>query len=564
MPRQRQSPSPLVLTNARIYTADANRSFAHEVEIRNGRFSRVDGIDRGGRGVDPNTLVIDLGGRLVLPGFIDAHMHPMGAASDLFEPSLRGCTSVAECLTRITAFLDQHPSMPFVTAWGWSAGLLDEVDLTAARLDEVVSDRPVALYDEGGHTMWVNSLALAAADISPATSDPEGGVIERLADGTPSGLLREAPVMWVERALPRRPLGQWVEALSHFQRDVAGPLGLTTVQEAVVRPGDSLLDAYEELQAAGELGVRVCVSLWIEEDRPLAEQVEALVCERARHLGPLVQARTAKLFADGVVEGHTAFLMQDYADRPGYRGKPCWEPERFIAASVAAAEAGFQLHYHAIGDAAVALSLDAIEAAKRAVNGSVERPLITHLQLVDSMDLPRMAELGVVVLPQPYWFVKDEMYREVQLPYLAQARADREYPMRSFFEQGLVVASASDYPVVSSPDPLRGIERGVSRSDGSGGVLWPDERASVEQMIDSFTISGAYANFLEGETGSIEVGKAADLVVVSDDILASPEALADSRVLLTLSGGKPVYAGEPFDGLLEEAIAQQAGGEERE
>jgi hypothetical protein len=456
---------------------------------------------------------------------------------------------------RIESFVADHPSTPFVTAWGWSAALVDEAELTAARLDEGVADRPVALYDEGGHTMWVNSAALAVARISALTSDPEGGVIERRADGAPSGLLREAPVMWVERALPQRSAEQWVEALVHFQRDVAGPLGLTTVQEAVVRPGDGLLVAYEDLQARGQLTVRACVSLWIEEDLPLEEQIEALVAERARHTGPLVQARCAKLFADGVVEGHTAFLKQEYADRPGYRGEPSWSPERLAAASVAAARAGFQLHYHAIGDAAVALSLDAIAAARLATDRPVARSLITHLQLVDPGDLKRLAEFDVVALPQPYWFAKDELYRGVQVPYLGLPRADFEYPMRSFWDEGVVVASASDYPVVSRPDPLLGIQRGMLRggsdSDQVDDMLWPEERVSVEQMIESFTINAAYANFLEAETGSVEIGKAADLVVLDENILeVPPENVSEARVLLTLFGGVPVHVETPFDDLV--------------
>ena len=548
------SAADLVLINGVLYTVDPRRSVAQAVAIRDGRIDAVGTTSEILSCAGPETIVVDLGGRLVLPGFIDAHMHPMGTASDLFEPSLRGCASAAECVQRIERFVADHPSTPFVTAWGWSAALLDEAELTATRLDEGVADRPVALYDEGGHTMWVNSAALDLAGVSAATADPEGGVIERRADGAPSGLLREAPVMWVERALPQRPVEQWVEALLHFQRDVAAPLGLTTVQEAVVRPGASLLEAYEDLQAWGLLTVRACVSLWIEEDLALAEQIEALVAERARHTGPLVRARCAKLFADGVVEGHTALLKQEYADRPGYRGEPSWPPERLAAASVAAAQAGFQLHYHAIGDAAVALSLDAIAAARSATEG-VARSLITHLQLVDPGDLRRFAELDVVALPQPYWFTKDAMYHEVQVPYLGLPRADLEYPMRSFWDEAAVVASASDYPVVSSPDPLLGIQRGVLRgagdSDQVDDMLWPDERVSVQRMIESFTINGAHANFLESETGSIEVGKAADLVVLSENILElPPERVSEARVLLTLFGGVPVHVQAPFDELV--------------
>lgn len=545
----------LVLTNGIVYAVDPGRTVHEAVAIHNGRISAV------GRAQDvlslagPRADVIDLEGLLVLPGFIDAHMHPMGAASDLFEPSLRGCRSAAECLERVRRFVADHPATPYVTAWGWSAALIDEVELTAARLDADVSDRPVALYDDGGHSMWVNSPALALAGIAADTPDPPGGVIERGAGGAPSGLLREAPIMWVERALPERSIDEWTEALTHFQKDVAGPLGLTTVQEAVVRPGSSLLDAYERMQARGLLTLRFCVSLWMEEDRPLDEQIDRLVAERARHRGPLVQARCAKLFADGVVEGHTAYLKHDYTDRPGCRGAPVWRPERFVAASSAAAKAGFQLHFHAIGDAAVALCLDAVEAAGRGRGEIPARSLITHLQLVDPVDVRRFADLDVVALPQPYWFAKDAMYAEVQVPSLGLPRADHEYPMRCFWDRGVVVASGSDYPVTPPPDPLLGIQRGVTRSAAGGDdaqdALWPDERVTVDQMIRSFTINGAYANFLEAETGSIEVGKSADLIVLSDDILESPpERVGEAQVLLTLFRGAAVHARAPFESLV--------------
>ena len=550
MERQR-----LALVNGLVYTVDARRSVAQALMVCNGRIAAVGSSDEVLADADRQTLVVDLGGRLVLPGFIDAHMHPaQGAASELFEPSLRGCTSAAECLKRIETFLAADSAAPFVTAWGWSAGLLDEDELTAARLDAVVADRPVALYDDGGHAMWVNSRTLELAGISALTPDPSGGVIERTAGGIPSGLLREEPIMWVERALPKRTVQQYARALSHFQREIAGPLGLTTVQEAVVRPGDPLLDAYEELQMRGELSVRACVSLWIEHDPGLDEQVEALVAERSRHRGPLVRAGCAKLFADGVVEGHTAYLKHDYADRPGYRGEPSWSPEGLTAASIAAARAGFQLHYHAIGDAGVALSLDAIRAARRAASAPPRRSLVTHLQLVDPADLRRFSDLDVVALPQPYWFVKDELFRTVLGPYLGRERAEHQYPMRSYWDHRVVVASASDYPVVPRPDPLLAIQRGVLRREINGAeqgeVLWPEERVGVEQMIETFTINGAFANFLEDETGSLEVGKAADLVVLSENILEQPpQHLSDASVLLTLFSGRPVHALEPFSEL---------------
>ena len=298
--------------------------------------------------------------------------------------------------------------------------------------------------------------------------------------------------------------------------------------------------------------MRFRAGFWLRSDLPVDEQLRAAAAERRRHTGALFAADTVKFFADGVIEGHTAYLDEPYADTPGDRGFPEWPSGALEAASVAASAAGFELHYHAIGDAGTAAALDAIAAARAAGLGG-DRPAITHVQLTRPGDIERFAALGVTAVLNPYWFLRDDYFYDLQVPYLGPERAEREYPMASFFAAGVPVASASDFPVTVPPDPLAGIQVGVMRwaagEAAPGDVLWPQERVSVEQMIDSFTIAGARAHDLVDETGSLEPGKSADLIVLDTNILtAPPEQIGDTRVLLTVFRGGEVYRADGFDG----------------
>lgn len=544
----------MILTNGVVYTVDAARSRHEALAVNGGRIvavgtaAEVEGL------AGPRTRVLDLDGRLVLPGFIDSHMHASSAVEELYDVSLEECRSVEECVATVARFAAEHPKLTFIRGFGWSDTYTPRHGPAASDLDAVVSDRPVLLSDDSYHSVWLNTAGLRVAGIDASTPDPANGVIERLADGTPSGTLREGPAYFAERRFPTYTVDQARAGIVHFQRAVAGPHGLTTVQDAGLLPGrDTALEAYELLQRSDELTTRFCVSLWLDETKPLAPQIEAAVAERARHTGPLVSAAWVKLFPDGVIEGHTAYLKRPYADQPGFCGRPVWTQEAIDEASVAAARAGFRLHYHCIGDAATAMALDAIAAAKAACGGGVERSLITHLQVVDLDDLPRFAEFDVVAVPQPYWFLREDLYHVRQVPYLGRERAELEYPMRSFWDHGIVAASASDYPVPPPLDPLVAIQRGILRRDPADEAeppLWAEQAVTVEQMVESFTANGAYAMGIEDEVGTIEAGKAADLVVLSRDILNVPaEEITSAEVELTVFGGRPVYAAGPFAGL---------------
>jgi len=552
----------LILAGGVVYTVDARRSRHEALAVKDGRIAALGSAKEAAGWAGPRTRTVDLGGRLVLPGFADAHLHPSFCTFELFEVGLADCRSVAECLDKVARFAAEHPESPAIRGGGWYPTMVPMEGLTAEALDRVVPDRPVCLHDDNVHAQWVNSELLRRAGLGRDDPGWDGAVIERLPDGAPKGLLHEA-FPWVERALPQYTVAQRAEALRHFQREITGRYGITLMHEAGVHPWETVLDAYRRLEDDDELTARFCLAVMLDPDEPVGEQLEAAAEVRARFAGPLVRAAAVKLFVDGVLETHTGYLAEPYADRPGSRGAPIWRPERLVEASCAAADAGFQLHYHAIGDAAVSLAVDAVAAAREGTppatraggaGGAVPaRDIITHLQLVDLRDYERMAALGIVAAVQPYWFTRDrDYYRELRR--LVGARADRQYPMKSLLAAGVDVAAASDYPVSPPPDPLLAIQRGVLRRDPllpeTNDELWPDEAVDVETMIEAFTLAGARANFLERETGSLEVGKSADVVVLRENLLELPaERIHEAAVELTLFRGRPVFAAGPFEGL---------------
>ncbi len=532
----------LVLRNGAIYTVDAARSRAEAVAIKDGVFLYV-GSDGDVRGyIGERTKVTDLGGKLVLPGFIDAHCHPSGAVEQFGSVALFGLRSAADYQKAVKDYIAAHPGLTVIRGSGWSNTVFDENGPRKEMLDAVVADIPAALSSEDGHSTWVNTKTLELAGVTKDTPDPPGGVVERdPKTGEPGGTLRESAARLIDKVIPGFTADEIARGLEEYQKMALG-FGITTAHEASLARDGASLAAYKTLERDGRLMMRFRASLYVSPKEGPA-QVAALDAERAKNSGPLFRTAAAKIFVDGVVEGSTAFLEAPYIHKPGFRGAPLWSPEALDAICVALDKAGFQLHFHVIGDAAVAEALDGIAAAAKANGPRDARPLLTHLQLVAPADILRFKALGAVAVPQPYWFMKDDYYYNLQVPYLGRARADAEYPMESFFKAGVPVASSSDYTVTIPCDPLQAIQIGMTRrapgKTGPDDVLWPEERATLEQMIASFTIFGAYANFLEKETGSIEPGKSADLVVLDRDLFGmSPDEIGKARVIMTLFRGR--------------------------
>jgi predicted amidohydrolase YtcJ len=412
-------------------------------------------------------------------------------------------------------------------------------------LDRLVPDRPAFLSSADGHTAWVNSRALRIAGIDRKTPDPPGGRIDRDASGAPSGTLREDAIHMVSRHVPLETAEERLVGLRKALA-LAARFGITSLQEASA--GEEELVTYAELEGQGQLTARITASLRVDPGKGEA-QVEDFKRLRAKYRGPLLRVASAKIFADGVMESHAAALLAPYLDRPDDRGKLLLEPDLFNRLVTCLEREGFQVHVHAIGDRAVRTALDAFEDARKR-NGPLDaRHHVAHLELVDPADIPRFRKLGVAANFQPLWAWRDDYIIDLTEPFLGPERSGRLYPIGSILRSDAIVVAGSDWDVTSM-NPLEAIEVAVTRR--APGEMkkppWiPGERADLHSILAAYTRNGAYLAHAEGETGSLEAGKAADMVVLDRDLFeVPPQEIHRARVLLTLLGGRVVFRDQSF------------------
>lgn len=540
--------TPIVLLNGSIYTLDPGQPWVQALTVSQGKIAYV-GSNHGAEAfIGPTTTVIDLQGKMVLPGFVDSHAHPSWGIDYFSRANLYSSKSLEEYRVVIRTYSAANLDLEVIRGAGWANSVFPGSGPNAEMLDDIEPERPVILKSKDGHSLWVNSKALEMSGINKNTPDPPGGVIERFPKGSePAGTLRESAMDLVLNVFPQPNIEEYKDTLLAYQA-MAGRIGITLVHDAML--DIPAMEALHDLAESGQLRMRFRGAMPIRPELGPG-QIQILLDERSRHTHPLFQIHTAKIFVDGVVSGCTGYLMEPYRHLTGYRGEALWEEGRLDEICQRLDQEGVQIHLHAIGDAAVHQALDAIEYAQWFNRKIDSRHLITHMQLVQPGDIPRFRELGIVGIPQPFWFQIDDYHTHLAVPYLGEERAKRLYPMRSFFEAGVVMASSSDFPVTIPCDPLIGIQRGITRSNfGSDDspVLYPEERVSLEEMIASFTVHGAYANFLEHQTGSLEVGKFADLVVLDQDLYKIPPSqFHQSTVLLTLAGGEKLYRAPGFE-----------------
>jgi predicted amidohydrolase YtcJ len=533
---------------AGIGTADGPPATA--VAVRGGRIVAVGSDDEIRDLAGGKAETVPLGGRPLLPGFQDAHVHPAFAGITMQRCDLDGAEDLDGALARIRAYAQAHPDREWIDGSGWRMEWFPGGTPSRELLDRVVPDRPAYLTNRDGHGAWANSRALDLAGLTAATPDPRDGRIEHGADDEPQGTLHEGAALLVGRLVPGPTFAEQLSGLLLAQQHLHA-LGITAWQDAIV--GEYLgypdpLPAYLAAARDGTLTARVEGALWWDRNRG-GDQLDDLLDRRQQARAGRFRAGTVKIMQDGVAENFTAAMIDPYLDgrggQTGNRGPSFVDPAD-LAEQVARLDiAGFGVHVHAIGDRAVREALDAFDAARAANPVSRGRHHIAHLQVLHHDDIPRFAELSVTANMQALWAAHEPQMDELTIPFLGPERAARQYPFASLLQAGARLAAGSDW-AVSSANPLEGIHVAVNRAlpgaEPGAEPLLPGQALTLAEALAAYTAGSAYVNHLD-ETGAVAPGYLADLVVLDRDPFAGPAGeIAAAAVALTYVEGQQVYA----------------------
>jgi predicted amidohydrolase YtcJ len=531
-----------VVVNARIYTVNPQQPWAEALAVRGEKILAVGSAREIDRYRGPNTRVIDAQGRLVLPGFTDCHIHFMEGSLGLLHVDLNGAATVGEIQKRVSAYAVAHPHEEWILGMGWTYPVFAPSGMPDRRiLDEVVLDRPVLLEAYDGHTSWANSKALAMAGITRETADPHNGKIVRDEKGEATGALLESASGLVSKFAPKPTRAERLAALRKGLNE-ANRVGLTRVHSA---GGDfEWLDLYDELRHNGVLTVRQYIAYRLNPPELTPAAIEKAEQARRTYRDDWIAAGAVKTMLDGVVEAHTAAMLMPYSDDPTTSGKLFWDPAKYKEAIVELDRRGFQIFTHAIGDRAVRLALDAYERAQTKNGTKDARPRVEHIETITAADIPRFGSLGAIASFQPLHAYPDDDTLKIWARNAGPDRAGRAWVWHSIEATGGRLAFGSDWPVVTL-SPWPGVENALTRQttegDPPGGWL-PKERISLEATIKAYTLGAAIAGRREKTEGSLEAGKLADLIVLSQNLFEIPaNQTGKTEVVLTMVGGRVVY-----------------------
>jgi len=556
---QAPAPADLLLTGGTIYTVDGTNHVAEAMAVRDGKIIFVGSSAEASAYAGEGTKLVELTGQAVFPGFTDSHAHLPDGGGTLLGLGFQGMTSAEEIVAATKAYAEAHPDLAAITGSGWELNLFPDANPSKDLLDAVVPDRPVFLVAADGHNGWVNSKALELAGITKDTEDPVNGRIERDADGNPTGTLRESAQGLVAPVFPAPAVEDVIKNIEAGMAYQAGH-GITATIDAAIM-ADVNEQAYLAVSERDDLPQRIRISLLAADEmvtsvvsvENVAKTVDRLVARRAqfraRSAGRL-DAEAVKIFVDGVPENHTAALLEPYVGAPmgpEHSGEINLSEQALTAYAARLEARDFQVHMHTIGDRAVRVGLNALEAAI-ATNGKRERRhQLSHLEIVQPEDIARFAPLGVTADLQTLWHFNDAYISELTEPFLPEELHRWLYPAKSFVDAGARIAWGSDWPV-STSNPFHSIEVAVLRKDpeNADDQSWiPEEALSVDDMIHALTMGGAYLMGQDDIRGSLEVGKEADFIILdADPYKVAPTDISEITVMGTYISGACVHGCE--------------------
>ena len=538
----------LIVINGKVYAADGGADLAEAVAVRGNKVIRVGSNREIQRLKRAQTIVIDAKGGAIVPGFNDAHAHLISGGLALDQISLSDASTIDAIKDTIRVWSEAHPERAWITGRGWYYQPFNGAMPTRQMLDALVPDRPAYLIAYDGHTGWANTKALKLAGITSRTKAPANGVIVKdPRTGQPTGALKEAAMTLMSAAAPK-PTEEDRLAAARAAIDEAHRYGITSVQDAGGPASD--LDLYDRLRKRKELTLRIYQAL--RADATLTDaNLDELDEVRTRFADdPLLKTGAIKLIADGVIESHTAAMLEPYANRASIKGDARFTPEQLNKVVAMLDKRGWQVMTHAIGDAAVRMTLDAYQAAAK-TNPLPERGRrhrIEHIETIDPADVPRFGKLGVIASMQPVHATPSPTPGDVWSVNIGEARASRGWMWNSIAKTGGRLAFGSDWPVMTL-NPLEGLRVAATRTTQEGlpeGGWIPTERLTLRRAIDAYTRDGAWASFDEQRKGMLVRDMLADIVVLTDDIFSGPASrLTDTEVAVTIADGKVVYRRDP-------------------